>query len=151
MAKKVLVIGILHFSKTKIGHEMASQSPDFDDNCRKSYCGTRRVHLRPPRGPGRPKLARRSPRHLFKQILRFLDFPNSFSTGGDNKRFSKKNRHQSGRDWPDLDDTSGFKSWSLGRILGSLPAPGGPKKTRTTIQSCLGKIFVSPPHCNPNL
>ena len=44
---------ISEFFKTKNGHETPSQSSDFDDNLGKSYCGTRRVHLRPPRGPGR--------------------------------------------------------------------------------------------------
>ena len=50
---------------------MASQSPDFDDNCRKSNCGTRRVHLRPPRGLGRHTLNRKSP----QQIWDILGFP----------------------------------------------------------------------------
>ena len=67
------------FFKTKNGHEMASQSPDFDDNCRKSNCGTRRVHLRPPRGPGRPKLNRKSPQKVWKIIGVSVSFPNCFS------------------------------------------------------------------------
>ena len=47
------------FSKTKHGHEVPSQSPDLDENFGKSYCGTKRVRLRPPLGPGRPRTARK--------------------------------------------------------------------------------------------
>ena len=36
--------------------------------------------------------------------------------------------HQSGRHWPDLDDTSGFESWPPGPHFGPIPGPwGGPK------------------------
>ena len=36
---------ISEFFKMKNGHATPSQSPDFDDNLGKSYCGTRRVQL----------------------------------------------------------------------------------------------------------
>ena len=58
---------------------MASQSPDFDDTCRKSNCGTRRVHLWPPRGPGRPKLNRKSPQQVWEILGFSMSFPHCFS------------------------------------------------------------------------
>ena len=55
---------ISEFFKMKNGHEIPSQSPDFDENFGKSYCGTRRVHLRPPRGPVRQKQIKTRPGNL---------------------------------------------------------------------------------------
>ena len=48
----------------------------------------------------------------------------------ENAVFSKTYfRHQSGRHWPDLDDTLGFESWSFGPHFGPIPGPmGGPTK-----------------------
>ena len=54
------------------GREMASQNPEFDDNCRKSDCGRRRVHLRPPWGPGRPKLTRKLPQRVSENLKCFF-------------------------------------------------------------------------------
>ena len=115
----------------KDGNELASRSPDLDDNCRTSSCGTRRVHLRPPRGPGGPKLARKSPQQFLKQswILNGFQIVQGHR-GVKNNDFSKKYfRHQSGRHWPDLDDRRYFGVQQL--ILGgtfwahSCPRRGG--------------------------
>ena len=35
--------------------------------------------------------------------------------------------HDSGRHWPNLDDTLGFENWSQGPHSGQISAPGGPK------------------------
>ena len=50
-------------------------------------------------------------------------------------------RHQSGRHWPDLDDTLGFKSWSPGAHFGPIPGPWGPQKNHEKIKKLLGKLI----------
>ena len=49
--------------------------------------------------------------------------------------------HQSGRQWPDLDDTLGFESWSFGPHFRPIPGPRGGKKIPKKIQKLFGKIL----------
>ena len=44
-------------------------------------------------------------------------------------------RHQSGRHWPDSDDTLGFESWSPGAHFGPVPGPWGTQKSPEKIQN----------------
>ena len=48
--------------------------------------------------------------------------------------------HQSGRHWPDLEDTSAFKSWSPGPHVGAIPGPWGAQKSLEQIQTLFGQI-----------
>ena len=41
--------------------------------------------------------------------------------------------HESGRQWPDLDDTPGFKSWPPGARFGPIPGPRGSKHTQNLL------------------
>ena len=62
--------------------------------------------------------------------------------------------HESGRHWPDLDDTLGFESWSLGPHFGPILGPRGAqkhpeKKTNTIlkdpfkIKNCFSALAIS--------
>ena len=49
--------------------------------------------------------------------------------------------HQSGRRWPDSDDTSGFESRPPGAHFGPIPGPWGAPKNPEKIQKLFGKIL----------
>ena len=51
--------------------------------------------------------------------------------------------HQSGRQWPDSDDTSAFESWSPVPHFGAIPGPRGAKQKRKKAQT----LFVENPFC----
>ena len=121
----------------------------MDDNCRTSSCGTRRVHLRPPRGRGGPKLARKSPQQFLKQswILNGFQIVQGHR-GVKNNDFSKKYfRHQSGRHWPDLDDRRyfGVQQLILGGTFWAHSCPrGGANKSWKNKLFGQSLIFANP-------
>ena len=82
------------------------------------------------------------------------------STKGKHKKVKNCFCHQSGRRWPDLDDTSGFASWPLGPYFGQVWAPegpkNGPKNTKTLNFGTpwkfeIFKVFALKVIINPNI
>ena len=54
--------------------------------------------------------------------------------------------HQSGRHWPDLDDTLGFESWSPGAHFGPVLGPWG---AQTNPEKNPNTVWGTPCFCNP--
>ena len=70
-------------------------------------------------------------------------FANGVNVTGAKRCLSKTDFcHQSGRHWPDLDDTLGFESWSPGPHFGPIPGPRGAQKRPEKSQKLLGKFLV---------
>ena len=79
----------------------------------------------------------------FRGDFRFFcqGFANGVNVTGAKRDFSKTDFcHQSGRHWPDLDDTLGFESWSPGPHFGPIPGPRGAQKRPEKSQKLLGNF-----------
>ena len=134
---------MVSLSKEKNGHDTGPSGSDLSAAPWTAHHFSRRARFWPPRGPGRPNNSQKSHRkcpNVFSHKKKLQTKKNMFMSTprfeylapkihGSWDFFKMYFCHQSGRHWPDSDDTLGFESRFPGARFGPVPGPWGARKS----------------------